>query len=87
MPDIAKMKRHASLVDAAAARLGIDLEEQALSGALRFDEISDAVLKCMSCTNPDDCAHWLSRNEPVAESPPVYCRNKSLMRRLKEVPA
>lgn len=78
-----KLKRHADLFDSTATRLGMDLEELALSGAISIDEISEAVLRCTSCSNPQDCAHWLGRNEGHIDAPPVYCRNTELMMALK----
>lgn len=80
-PDV--LKRHASLLDRTAARLGVDLEEQALAGHLEFDEIADAVLRCVSCANPEDCMHWLERDAPQDNAPPVYCRNRELLHRLQ----
>ena len=78
------LKRHAALLDRTATRLGLDLEEEALSGHLEFDEIADAVLRCVSCANPEDCEHWLERETSVEKSTPVYCRNKDLLSRLQE---
>lgn len=83
MTDQRILKRHADLLDRTATRLGLDLEELSLSGAISIDEISDAVLRCVGCTNPEDCAHWLERDEGKVVAPPVYCRNGELMARLK----
>jgi hypothetical protein len=79
-----KYKKHADLFDRTATRLGLDLEELAMAGALSIDEISDAVLRCTECSNPSDCRHWLDRNEGIAEAPPIYCRNQELMDALKK---
>ncbi len=79
-----KYKKHADLFDRTATRLGIDLEELAMTGALSIDEISDAVLRCTACSNPADCQHWLNRDEGLAAAPPVYCRNHELMDELKK---
>ncbi|SHK16589.1 hypothetical protein SAMN05444000_12073 [Shimia gijangensis] len=81
-PDV--LKRHASLLDRTAARLGLDLEEEVLAGHLEFDEIADAVLRCVSCANPEDCAHWLDRDVSTEKASPVYCRNRELLQRLQE---
>ena len=83
MTDRESLKRHADLLDRTATRLGLDLEELSVSGAISIDEISDAVLRCTGCSNPEDCAHWLERDEGEAATPPVYCRNGGLMARLK----
>lgn len=85
MLDRANFKRHADLVDRTATRMGIDLEDAALSGRLAFDEIAEMVMRCANCPNPDDCAHWLRREEAQADAPPVYCRNADLLDDLKEV--
>lgn len=78
------LKRHASLLDRTATRLGLDLEEEALSGHLEFDEIADAVLRCVTCANPEDCEHWLDRQSSREKSAPVYCRNRQLLSKLQE---
>ncbi|GAA6163954.1 hypothetical protein NBRC116590_16580 [Pelagimonas sp. KU-00592-HH] len=87
MPDRADLKRHADLVDRTATRLGIDLEDAALSGRLAFDDIAEMVMRCTNCSNPEDCAHWLNRDEARADAPPVYCCNANLLADLKEVSA
>lgn len=84
MTPTSDLKRHASLLDRTASRLGLDLEEEALAGRLAFDEISEAVLRCASCACPDDCAQWLARADAVESAPPVYCRNRTLLERLQE---
>lgn len=82
MTDRATLRHHAALMDRVAERLGIDLEAAVLSGEMAFDEVSAAVLRCVDCANPGDCAHWLGREAAGAEIPPTYCRNSALMRRL-----
>ncbi|MDA7966085.1 DUF6455 family protein [Ruegeria sp.] len=76
------LRHHAGLVDNMAASLGVDLEEAAIAGALRVDEISDAVLRCADCPNPGHCEAMLSQrlHQPDA---PEYCRNRDLMGRLQ----
>lgn len=85
MPDRADFKRHADLVDRTATRLGIDLEDAAVSGRLAFDDIAEMVMRCANCSNPEDCARWLNRDEARADAPPVYCCNAKLLTDLKEV--
>ncbi|WP_243612531.1 DUF6455 family protein [Shimia aestuarii] len=82
MTDQSTLRHHAALMDRVADRLGIDLEAAVLTGSMTFDEVSEAVLRCVACANPEDCAHWLDREEARAEAPPVYCRNRALMTRL-----
>jgi len=72
------LKRHAALVDRMATGLGIDLEEAALAGWLRFDEIADAVLRCTGCAGAGACAGF-----PVgAGTAPAYCENREMFARL-----
>lgn len=77
------LKKHAVLVDRMAAALGIDLEEKAMQGQIDFDQISDAVLSCTGCSNPEDCTHWLDAQEGQADAPPDICRNAEVFARLK----
>ncbi|MFD2854780.1 DUF6455 family protein [Seohaeicola zhoushanensis] len=81
MTDMPNFRRHAALVDEMAGALGVDLEEAALRGKLDLDEISDAVLRCTGCTNPDHCQGVLA-TKPQLEQAPGYCRNRDLMHRL-----
>lgn len=72
-----QLKRHADLVDRMANVRGIDLEEQALRGNVSIDEITDAVLSCTNCTNPEHCQQWLNGRDS-APATPEYCRNADL---------
>ena len=83
MPQTQKIKRHAALFDGAASRIGVDLQEAAIRGALRFEEISEAVVRCTGCPKPDDCAVWLAQEGGPADGLPAYCRNIPLLDRLK----
>ncbi len=82
MSDREMLRRHADLVDRMATTLGVDLQEVAIEGALQFDEISDAVLRCTECPNPGHCNAFLAQN-PTASNTPEYCRNHALLNRLK----
>ena len=75
------LRHHAGLVDQMATTLGVDLEEAALSGALRVDDIADAVLRCTQCSNPGHCETFLAQSH-AAPKAPEYCRNRSLLDRL-----
>ena len=75
------LKRHAGLMDTMACRIGVDLEEQILRGRLEAGDVSDMVLRCASCTNPEDCADLLGESE-VQVSLPTYCRNAELLEKL-----
>lgn len=76
------LRHHAELVDKMASSLGIDLEETAIAGALRVDEISDAVLSCTECPNPGHCKALLARATSLPAAP-EFCRNRDLMSRLQ----
>ncbi len=76
------LRRHAGLVDEMATTLGVDLQEAAIEGALRVDEISEAVLRCTECPNPEHCGRFLAHNK-TAPKAPEYCRNQELLNRLQ----
>ncbi|MEX0307134.1 MAG: DUF6455 family protein [Ruegeria sp.] len=81
MSDHEMLRRHAGLVDKMATTLGVDLQEVAIEGSLRFDEISDAVLRCTECPNPGHCEAFLAQNSAASKAP-EYCRNHDLLSRL-----
>lgn len=83
MPDTSTLKRHANLVDRMATTLGVDFEEKMLEAKLEIDDITDAVLACTGCSNPDGCELWLNEQQGVAEAAPVMCRNVELFDRLR----
>lgn len=78
------LKRHAVLVDQMAETLGVDLEEVAMRGDLQIEEISDAVLSCTACANPEACQGWLGEHKNGAPQTPDYCRNSELLQRLQK---
>lgn len=78
-----KLKYHAGLVDDAAMRLGLDLQEAAIAGVISFDELENAVTRCMGCARPKDCEAWLNRTV-AADAAPQYCRNGALLARVKD---
>ncbi len=82
MSDRETLRHHADLVDKMATTLGVDLQEAAIEGALEFDEISDAVLRCTKCPNPGHCESLLAQNQAASKTP-EYCRNQELLSRLK----
>ncbi|WP_109313235.1 DUF6455 family protein [Ruegeria sp. AU67] len=75
------LKRHAELVDQMATHVGVDLEDAAIGGDVSIDQISDAVLRCSDCSNPDHCAQFLAQSAQ-GQKTPEYCRNTSLFDRL-----
>lgn len=82
MPQSDTVRRHVALVDDAAACIGMDLQEAAIRGALRIDEISDAVARCADCANPEGCEAWLSADNGKRGALPSFCRNKKLFGRV-----
>ncbi|MEQ9695776.1 DUF6455 family protein [Shimia sp. SDUM112013] len=84
MPDIAALKHHADLLDRAATRVGVDLQEAALSGRLAFDDIADSVLRCSKCALPEACQVWLSEPAEVGDTLPGYCANHEVITALQE---
>ncbi|AHD00194.1 DUF6455 family protein [Leisingera methylohalidivorans] len=80
----ADLKKHAELFDRMAGAVGLDLEEEAVAGTLRFDEIAEAVLRCGRCGGVGACRQWLSEGlRPGAEAPD-FCRNRDLLAYLNE---
>ncbi|WP_299926691.1 DUF6455 family protein [uncultured Pelagimonas sp.] len=80
------LKRHASLFDDMACAVGLDLEDEVLTGRLPIPDLDDAVLRCTGCKRPEACADWLKGDTAAAaETPPKYCRNASLFAKLKRI--
>lgn len=84
MANTEQLRKHAALVDRMASARGIDLEEAALRGDITPDEISEAVLSCTSCTNPEDCRKWLDTRDGPALASPEYCRNAEVFDELEK---
>ena len=83
MPDTAVLKHHADLLDRTATRLGVDLQDAAISGQFAFDDIADAVLRCTQCPQPEACESWLATAPSTPEKAPHYCRNHDLLTALQ----
>lgn len=73
-----QIKRHAILMDRMAEARGLDMEEQVMRGHITSADVAESVLSCTNCTNPEDCASWLARNDGPAAETPSYCRNSAL---------
>lgn len=91
MIDLAKIKTHARLFDRMGKAVGLDLEEEAVSGHLQFEEIAEAVLRCSRCSAPHACQRWLDQTEAAStengtttENTPDYCRNADLFSYLQQ---
>ena len=86
MTDPEQLKTHAALFDRMGKAMGLDLEEEAVSGTLQFEEIAEAVLRCTRCAHPETCQKWLhspARADEAADTPD-YCRNRDLLGYLRE---
>ncbi|WP_197919009.1 DUF6455 family protein [Thiosulfatihalobacter marinus] len=82
MSDIGKIRHHAALFDRVAGRAGVDLQDAAIAGALPYDGIADAVLRCMDCPLPEACQVWLE--EPAgADIAPEFCVNREIVSELR----
>ena len=78
------MKRHARLVDEMANTLGVDLEEATMRGNIPMDDLSDLVLKCRGCVDPDACENWLkARARTGADRAPGFCRSAKQLEGLR----
>lgn len=83
MPTSSTLRRHADLVDRMATTVGVDFEQKMLEAQMEIDDITDAVLACTGCSNPDACEQWLVAQAGQADAPPDICRNIELFDRLK----
>ena len=79
---IARLNRHAELVERMADTLGVDLAEEAMRGRMSPEQIRTNVLNCVGCAYPDGCEKWLADHKDGASETPGYCRNKSMLDRL-----
>lgn len=84
MPDLATLKKHAALFDNMGTATGLDLQQQAIDGALALDEVSEAVLRCTKCAHPGQCGKLLATDSISSIFPPDYCRNRDLLDYLHE---
>ena len=80
MTDPEVLKTHARLFDRMGQTMGLDLEEEAVRGRLRFEEIAEAVLRCTRCTCSGICDRKLAGLEGRRpDHAPDYCRNGDLL--------
>jgi len=82
MSDRELLRHHAGLVDQLATRLGVDLQEAAIAGAVAIDGIADAGLRCTNCPNPAHCETLLGQEATINQAP-EFCRNRDLLHRLR----
>ncbi len=79
---LARIDRHARLVDRMADALGVDLGEEAMMGRMRPEDLRSAVLRCTGCSHVDACDTWLTAHPDGATAAPDYCRNKQQLERV-----
>lgn len=84
MTDRPKLRQHTALLHRMAAALGVDLEDAALNRDVDMSQIADAVLRCTECSNPAHCSLWLDDHPDGAADTPGYCRNRALIRDLRD---
>lgn len=77
------LRRHARLFADMAEANGVDLEEAVLRAEIDPGAISDGVLRCTGCENPQDCEAHLG-SFATLDGPPPYCRNAELLNGLKD---
>ena len=83
MTTTTRYAKHAELVDRMAGLHGIDLEELVLRGQMAPGALSDAVLRCSGCKNPEGCSAWMGTQVAPIENGPTICRNNELFSQLK----
>ncbi len=81
MSTLARMDRHADLVNRMSKAVGADLGAAIWAGNLRAEALRDAVLRCAGCDHAEECRHWLDDRAaaPGPVAPPAYCRNRALL--------
>lgn len=82
MQNTTLLRKHASLVDRMADRLGVDLEEGVLRGEIAPDLLPDLVLRCTKCTDPEVCARLLDDPKHF-EAAPSYCVNRETLEKMR----
>lgn len=76
------LRRHAGLFSDMAEANGVDLEEAVLRADISPDDITDGVLRCTGCEQPDACEAALAKGDSL-NAVPGYCRNAALLNGLK----
>ncbi len=61
---------------------GADIDLALLTGALSPEELHDATLRCMGCTQSSSCERWV---EASVDGVPDYCRNTGMISEVREV--
>ena len=83
MQSTSTLRRHARLFTDMAEAQGVDLEEAVLRARILPDDISEGVLRCTGCANPDACEAALAQGGP--DGVPDFCQNAALLTALKDM--
>ncbi|MBK5933820.1 hypothetical protein C8N32_106108 [Rhodovulum imhoffii] len=75
---------HGELVQKMADTLGIDLTEEMMAGRWTPEDMQGTVSRCLGCTDPEQCRHWMEDHAKGATHTPGYCRNKDLLEKMRE---
>jgi hypothetical protein len=78
-----KVERHADLVGQMASTLDVDLAQAVQAGQVGEGALRSVVYNCMGCDAPAACKDWLNGHPDGAATAPDYCRNKSLLERIR----
>lgn len=73
----------AELLELMVKRMKRDLQQEVRDGKLDPDDLEAAINRCQTCDNPDDCRHWMTREDTADAPAPLYCRNRTLLLKLK----
>ena len=77
---ISRIDRHADLFEKMMAKLGVREEMAEIHNV--GPVYRRAAMRCMGCTNSEECKAWLDTTTKACEAPD-YCRNRALFERLK----
>jgi hypothetical protein len=87
MSNARNLNRHAAMMNRMAQVMRVDLTAEMAQGRLSGEDWKDAVVRCTSCSQPEECTLWLSEHDPddelSAEDPPQYCENRLMLKRLR----
>ena len=79
MTAMTRIARHERLLSRMADANEADLDLALMLGNTTPEELTDAVMACTGCANPDACEHHLNHGHIGV---PAFCRNARLIDRL-----
>jgi hypothetical protein len=78
-----KIEKHERLVSGMSDALGVDLVEEVQRGNLAPDELRNRVFRCLGCSDPEACGHFLADHKgEKRDATPAYCRNADMFESL-----